>query len=178
MKKTRASSAKHFRNADSQIMRLIQKNRHKYITRFMRLMTKIGDGWLWILICAIGLVVNLDAGLALSFSLAIQVVLQSGLKHIFSRKRPYIKHKDLTNLMLPPDRFSFPSGHTLAAFTLAFVFMFYYPPLYVPMVILASLVGVSRIYLGLHYPSDVLIAVVLGFVCAWLGVELSLLLVF
>ncbi len=160
---------------DSHIMRFFQKGRSKRLTQVMKFITHLGDGWLWVLLCLIALIINLDTGIAMTLSLLIQIGFQSILKRIFSRKRPYIKHKDLTNLMLPPDRFSFPSGHTLAAFSITFVLQYFYPPLFIPMVVLSSLIGISRIYLGLHYPSDVLIGVVLGFICAWLGVHISLL---
>lgn len=170
-----SGSKSSWRHADSHIMRFLQKGRSRRLTQIMRLITHLGDGWLWVLLCIGALIINLDTGMALSFTLVIQIAVQGILKRIFSRKRPYIKHRDLTNLMLPPDRFSFPSGHTLAAFAMTFVFKVFFPPLFIPLLVISSLIGISRIYLGLHYPSDVLTGIVLGYVSSWLGVHLSLL---
>jgi undecaprenyl-diphosphatase len=60
-------------------------------------------------------------------------------------------------LIVEPDRFSFPSGHAAAAMSVAFVYASAYPSLAVPLVALAAAVGVSRVFLGVHYPGDVLI---------------------
>jgi undecaprenyl-diphosphatase len=70
-------------------------------------------------------------------------------------------------LVAEPDRFSFPSGHATAAMSVAFVYASAYPSLALPLVALAGAVGMSRVFLGVHYPGDVLIgqliAVVTGF---------------
>jgi undecaprenyl-diphosphatase len=63
---------------------------------------------------------------------------------------------------LPPDQFSFPSGHTMTAFSIALVISYYYPSLQAPMFFLAVSIAVSRIVLGMHFLSDVLAGMVLG----------------
>ncbi len=161
---------------DQTIVKWMIELRKERITLVMRMLTRIGDGILWTVLCILFLIISLDTGLALTFSILIQLFFQVVFKNFFIRKRPYIRHEDISNLMLPPDKFSFPSGHTAAAFTVAFVFYYFYPILFIPFVVLASLIGISRIYLGLHYPSDVLAGLGLGFVSAKLGIALVLLL--
>ena len=136
----------------------------------MRFFSLIGDGQLWFFLCAIFLFIDLFTSISLISGLIIQVILQQLFKRIFIRKRPYEKHEDITKVINPPDRFSFPSGHTAAAFTITFVFYYIYPVLFVPFLIVAIIIGFSRIYLGLHYPSDVLAGIVLGFLSAKLGI--------
>ncbi len=164
-----------WRNADPGFIRLLSKGRHNRITGLMKLLTRIGDGWFWLVLTIIFLFIEIYAGMAFGFALIIQIGLQIALKRIFSRDRPYIKHEDITNLMIPPDKFSFPSGHTAGAFAVAFVLWFFYPVLFIPGLILAILIGISRMYLGLHYPSDVLAGVLLGFLSARLAVFFVLL---
>ena len=67
-------------------------------------------------------------------------------------------------LVAEPDRFSFPSGHATAAMSVAFVYANAYPSLALPLVALAGAVGMSRVFLGVHYPGDVLIGQLLAFV--------------
>jgi undecaprenyl-diphosphatase len=70
-------------------------------------------------------------------------------------------------LVAEPDRFSFPSGHATAAMSVAFVYASAYPSLALPLLLMAGAVGISRVFLGVHYPGDVLIgqliAVITGF---------------
>jgi undecaprenyl-diphosphatase len=65
-------------------------------------------------------------------------------------------------MLLPPDRFSFPSGHTITAFAIAVSLGLYYPALLVGLVFCALSVAASRVILGLHYLSDVLVGIVIG----------------
>jgi undecaprenyl-diphosphatase len=64
--------------------------------------------------------------------------------------------------VLPPDKFSFPSGHTMTAFSIALVLSYFYPSLEATLFFLALSIASSRIVLGMHFLSDVLAGMVLG----------------
>jgi undecaprenyl-diphosphatase len=88
--------------------------------------------------------------LALSH-LVVQIV-----KRTVVRPRP--SHAvDCTTLVVEPDRFSFPSGHSAAAMAVAFGYAMAFPSLAAPLIGVAALVGASRVFLGVHYPGDVLV---------------------
>jgi undecaprenyl-diphosphatase len=70
----------------------------------------------------------------------------------------------------PSDQFSFPSGHTAAAFVIATLISHFFPALLVPVYFWAFLMGVSRIYLGVHYPTDILAGLVIGIISAFAGI--------
>ncbi len=84
------------------------------------------------------------------------------LKNSFRRDRPQAALKDYQSLLTPSDQFSFPSGHTSAAFMVAGIMSFYLPLLSAPLLLWAFLVGVSRVILGVHFPTDTLIGMILG----------------
>ena len=83
------------------------------------------------------------------------------VKRTVGRPRPS-RGIDGAALIVEPDRFSFPSGHAAAAMSVAFVYASAYPSLAVPLVALAAAVGMSRVFLGVHYPGDVLIGQVIA----------------
>lgn len=174
-KKIKQKKRRRLKNVDSGFIRFISKSRKKKLTVIMKFITHLGDGWLWLGMIVGFLFVDINVGMALGFAMVIQIGFQLLLKNIFTRERPYIKHKDISNLMLPPDKFSFPSGHTAGAFAMAITFWYFYPVLFVPFLVLAVLIAASRMYLGLHYPSDVLAGIVLGYGSARLAVFLILL---
>ncbi|MEM1093959.1 MAG: phosphatase PAP2 family protein [Bacteroidota bacterium] len=98
------------------------------------------------------------------------------LKRLVKRDRPYVQHSDIMarrssdlELIERPDPRSFPSGHTALAVALATTMALEYPEPYVviPSVIWAGSIGLSRVWLGLHYPSDVLLGGLLGGGIAW-----------
>jgi undecaprenyl-diphosphatase len=84
------------------------------------------------------------------------------LKRISRRGRPCQLEPHCWSRVLPPDQFSFPSGHTMTAFSIALVISFYYPGMEGTLYFLAASIAVSRIILGMHFLSDVLAGAVLG----------------
>ena len=101
---------------------------------------------------------TLGASMGTSFGLVM------GTKYIVRRPRPYIKYEgDLMSVSTEPDP-SFPSGHSVLAFSTATSLSLLYPRWYViaPSFLWAAAVGYSRLYLGVHYPSDVLVSALVG----------------
>jgi undecaprenyl-diphosphatase len=90
------------------------------------------------------------------------VLLYKYLKQRFVRERPYISHLRIRVGAQPLDRYSFPSGHTLHAASFAILFSTYFPVLAWIVVPFAILVALSRVVLGLHYPTDVGIGALIG----------------
>ena len=92
------------------------------------------------------------------------------LKHLVERPRPWLTVEGLTPLIAEHDPNSFPSGHTSASFAAASAWCRTLPRRWmgVTAVVLAALMGFSRLYVGVHFPSDVLAGVLVGLFCSWL----------
>ena len=106
------------------------------------------------------------------FAFAMELSLYYVIKKNIRRPRPFMKLGGIQCLIAPPDEFSFPSGHTGAAFLMASLIASAFPWLMLPAFGWAFLVGFSRVYLGVHYPTDVLAVMVLGLASAQGGLWL------
>ncbi|OIJ10541.1 hypothetical protein BKP37_18580 [Anaerobacillus alkalilacustris] len=106
-------------------------------------------------------------------SLSLSHIIVHIIKKIYCRERPYNKLANVTLCSNPLKDYSFPSGHTTAAFSIAIVFSLHMPMLAIFFLPIAILVGVSRMYLGLHYPTDCIIGAVLGTVSSIIVVVCS-----
>ena len=152
------------------VSRIFVKTRNKVLNHFFRIISILGDWWCWTVFSLIILFFNTRLGILIIVSQTFQVALQRLVKLTFLRKRPYIKHRlTISRLIVPPDKFSFPSGHTAGAFVIFFCINSYLPSISWIFLILAILVGISRIYLGVHYFTDVLFGILLGFIAFEIG---------
>lgn len=108
-----------------------------------------------------------NSALLMMFSELTGLGVTAGLKYIVKRERPYISLKDVYYIKdnSPTDRYSFPSGHTATAFSMATSLTLRYsdkPTVIAVSYLYAAIVGYGRIYLGVHYPSDVLSGMLIG----------------
>lgn len=108
---------------------------------------------------------------------AVGVLAYKQLKKRLVRERPFVTHDSIVCGEAPLDRYSFPSGHTLHAVSFAIIFGSYASVLWWMLIPFALLVAASRVILGLHYPTDVVVGAALGALLAMLSFAVSGLLV-
>jgi undecaprenyl-diphosphatase len=136
------------------------------VRRFFASISRLGDGVFWYVLMAALIVFDGMAGLAASAHLAITgviaLVLYKLLKRWTRRPRPFASDVRIRAWVAPLDEFSFPSGHTLHAVAFSVVAIAHYPALAFLLLPFTICVAISRVVLGLHYPSDVLAAFGIG----------------
>ena len=141
----------------------------------MRIITHLGDTSTAVIATLFALYLEYEyqvpIGTNMLYTMLVSQILVQMIKRIVNRTRPY-KSISIANVIQPPACvYSFPSGHTASAFAIAFSFSVGLPSLASILMCIAFLVGMSRIILGYHYPTDVLI----GMVLAYLSHQLTLL---
>lgn len=143
------------------------------VERFFGAVSRVGDGSIWYaLIVLLPLTLGaqaLEVSLRMAVTGAVGVLAYKLLKSRLVRQRPFVLHADIRSATPPLDRYSFPSGHTLHAVAFTTIASVYFPVLAWVLVPFAVLVAASRVVLGLHYPSDVLVGAALGGLLAYLG---------
>lgn len=166
---------------DYRVMRRLNRWRApRWVRISMIVATRLGDGWLWY---ALGLALLLDGGAqrfaaigAAGSAALLGILVFKLLKRLSQRPRPCQLEPHCWSKVLPPDRFSFPSGHTMTAFSIALVVSYFYPSLEAPLFFVAASIALSRIVLGMHFLSDVLAGMIFGLAlgCASITVFASL----
>ncbi|KJY85440.1 membrane protein [Vibrio galatheae] len=146
---------------------------HKFthpLSRMSKAVSHTGDGHLY---AGIGLLAYLTAGdegklflLVGLLAFAIELPIYWLAKNLFKRRRPEELSDLVTSFITPSDRYSLPSGHTAAAFLMATVTGFYFAELQLFAFVWAALIASSRILLGVHFLTDVLLGALLGILSA------------
>lgn len=151
-------------------------SQYRVIRDLFRCVSRLGDGLFWYALMIGILIVKGAEGLAPVLHMALAglagTTLYKWLKGKTLRPRPYEVHQDIWLTGKPLDKFSFPSGHTLHAVIFCVVMINYYPQLAIIVVPFTALVGLSRVVLGLHYPSDVLAGALLGGLIAGISFQI------
>ena len=153
-----------------------------FLDTLMPVITLLGDAGIFWMVVAVALLLfkrTRRVGLGMGFAMLAGLLLCNlTLKPLCQRPRPYDYQLDVFNKLIPLliDRqhdFSFPSGHTIASFEAAGVIWLNKKKWGIAALVLSCLIAFSRLYLYVHYPTDVLVSVVLGLVLAFVGNWLS-----
>lgn len=163
---------------DSRILLWIQSLRQDWMTPFWKGITFLGDyGWFWIVLALAFLCFRQTRKTGVAVLLALltgALITNVVLKPLFARTRPYEVIEGLVLLVHRQKDYSFPSGHSCAAFAGAAVCYRRLPrPYGTGLLILAGLLAFSRLYVGVHYPSDVLGGIMTGLLAAWTALKIS-----
>jgi undecaprenyl-diphosphatase len=138
----------------------------RWIRLWMICATRGGDGWLWYAMSAVILLFGgperFSAVCAGAVAATIGVLLFMGLKKVTHRRRPCAIASHCWATLLPPDQFSFPSGHSITAFAFSVPFSLFYPSLVAGLMFCAVSIALSRVIMGMHFLSDVVAGSAIG----------------
>ncbi|MBB6696516.1 phosphatase PAP2 family protein [Clostridium algidicarnis] len=157
---------------DRSILIFIKDNMNgPVMDKAMVMATRLGDmGMIWLIIAS-ALIINKKyrkIGIMALAALGLSTILGEGiLKHVVHRIRPSSDINVINILIAKPLSYSFPSGHTTSSFAVAGVLSKHFKKYAVGFFALASLIAFSRLYLYVHYPTDVLVGIILGLLCSW-----------
>lgn len=139
---------------------------HRGLRRAFTLASRLGDAPMWIVLLLVMPLLDPVNGTTVAQRMlvlgSVNYLLYVSLKRSTRRERPFQQCDGILAGLPPPDAYSFPSGHTLHAVAFGVLFTSFYPALAPLLFTFALAVGMSRVVLGLHYPSDVVIGAGLG----------------
>jgi undecaprenyl-diphosphatase len=145
---------------------LNRSSRSSWVRETFRAISWLGDGWVWYaILLALPVGYGIDgvyASVHVGATAVLGLVLYKLIKNRAVRERPYITHSAIECASAPLDRYSFPSGHTLHAVCFTLMLTSYFPEWTAALASLAALIALSRVILGLHYPTDVAAGALLG----------------
>ena len=158
------------------ILRL-NSNSHPAADQLMLWATRMGNGglaWIAVSLIMMGMGWRLEGLMTLLALSLTAFLINLVINPMFTRKRPYEILKSVRTMIAPPFGSSFPSGHAASSFAAASMLWFFNMPFRHLALVLALLIAVSRVYLMVHFPSDVLVGVVSGIVISYLTYLLAL----
>ena len=156
---------------------VMRRKSQRFLVACARCISKTGDGYLYLLLGLFLVLAQKHTELALFYCLLLAFLMERPVyfvaKNLFKRDRPQAA-LNIKSFIVPSDRFSFPSGHTSAAFVVATQLAYFYPILTPVLMTWAVLVGMARVVLGVHFPTDTLIGALMGTGLAILSMEILL----
>ena len=156
------------------ISALAKREARKEFSLLYKGFSRLGDGYAYGLIGLLELLFFGEQGrfmfLAMLIAYGIQIPAYLVIKKTVKRLRPFDKLENIKNMIAAPDKYSFPSGHTAAAFLMAGSLSFQFPDFQFLFYSIAVLIGSSRVYLRVHYPTDVIAGAFLGYMSSALGI--------
>ena len=168
-------------NIDISVIEKIYRFQHnlnsELFNKIMIFFTILGDnGMIWIAVALI-LFLNRKYRKIGVFSivsliicaLAVNVI----LKPLIHRPRPFSELADITLLIKAPKDYSFPSGHTAASFVMVYIFFRHIKKYFIPVLITGILIAFSRMYLTVHFPSDILVGLIIGLLSGYAGEKIA-----
>jgi undecaprenyl-diphosphatase len=166
-----------FDHAEYRLCRRLNRGvQHPWLRVFFMTASRLGDGVVWYALMLVLPMIygaqGLTAALVMLATSATNLAAYKFLKRTFVRERPFIRHAGISLAGAPLDRYSFPSGHTLHAVAFTWQACAAFPELGFALVPLALAIAGSRVVLGLHYPTDVLVGALLGAVTGAAGAAL------
>ena len=162
---------------DDRMLMQFARRHTPFMNKLMILITTSGDnGYIWFALTVPFLLMNRFRLLGFTILAALGIASLSGeiiIKHIVKRIRPCNKAFEEYLLIENPPHYSFPSGHTTASFAVAAVMAAVCPVWCGSVVIYAFLIAFSRLYLLVHYPTDVLCGMIIGTVCGLIAIPVA-----
>ncbi|MDR2090153.1 MAG: phosphatase PAP2 family protein [Clostridiales bacterium] len=160
------------------ILRWIQEVfQSAFLDTAMPYITKLGDGALVYVVCVIVLLCfkkTRKIGVAIGIAMLLELlVVNVAMKPLFARTRPY-DASEVGLLIEKPSDYSFPSGHTAGFFAFAVTVLLFDKRFGIPAVVIACFVALSRLYLFVHYPTDVLAGLIIGILIAFAAKYITL----
>ncbi len=165
-------------NFDFKILNYISENLHTdFLDKFFTLITQIGGhkGLFWIGFAIILIIIPKTRKIGIAALIAMLIgfiVTNLIIKNAVARIRPYDVNTAVELLVKPLKDYSFPSGHTCVSFAASSAVFLFNKKLGIPALILAVFIGFSRLYLYVHYPTDVLAGAVIGIVSGIVAVKI------
>jgi undecaprenyl-diphosphatase len=158
---------------DIAILQFINNNlQNPILDKLMPIITSLGDsGMIWIIISFILILSKKyrKVGILSILALTLSTIIGEGiLKNIIQRPRPFYELTNIQLLIEKPLSYSFPSGHTGSSFAVAGVIGTLIKKYKIPVITLAVLMAFSRIYLFVHYPTDIVGGIILGLSCSYI----------
>ncbi|MBU3190890.1 phosphatase PAP2 family protein [Clostridium bowmanii] len=158
---------------DINILRIINNSwKCRFLDTIMPAMTYLGSFPFMFAFCTLAFFLSTTLLHVMATRAMISITISTGigklLKITVTRLRPFIDIPNLNIKKIGIDKYSFPSGHTTGAFSLAVIIALYFPIFGFITIPLACCVGISRMYIGVHYPTDVMVGAFLGITCSFL----------